>query len=244
MDFKDAKSNFFNAARYGMAAQFYWKGKKVPTQDLILDEILPMAYNGLYRVGISPKDVEYYLTIIENRVKSHNGSQWIIESYRNLLQTKKPFEAAQILVSQMYLKQARGFPVSSWSKLKNEELNILDSNLIVKHKMTTNIYSIGEDDSLELVISIMKWKNIHHMPVIKGNKRLIGLLTWTDIKEILNDTKKRKKSVGKLMKKELYTITEYENLEVAKTKMKLYNISCLPVVKNKQLLGIITSNDI
>ncbi|NNF20241.1 MAG: hypothetical protein HKN61_10720 [Flavobacteriaceae bacterium] len=26
MDFRDAKSNFFNAARYGMASQFYWEG--------------------------------------------------------------------------------------------------------------------------------------------------------------------------------------------------------------------------
>ena len=43
MDFKDIKSNFFNAARYGMAAQFYWDGKLISSQQLLLDKFLPMA---------------------------------------------------------------------------------------------------------------------------------------------------------------------------------------------------------
>ena len=84
-DFKDVKTNFFNAARYGMAAQMYWDGKYVSCKDLILDELLPMAYTGMYRYGISPKDAEYYLTIIKNRVKGLNGSEWTIRSYRHLL---------------------------------------------------------------------------------------------------------------------------------------------------------------
>ncbi len=85
MDFRDAKANFFNAARYGMSTQFYWNGKIVPSHTLILDELLPMAYRGLYSVGISPKDAEFYLTIIENRVKSKTGARWMTDSFRNIL---------------------------------------------------------------------------------------------------------------------------------------------------------------
>ena len=44
MDFKDAKSNFYNAARYGSAAQFYWNGELLPCKELLLDHLLPMAY--------------------------------------------------------------------------------------------------------------------------------------------------------------------------------------------------------
>jgi len=244
MSFKDVKSNFFNAARYGMSAQFFWNGKYIPSRDLILNELLPMAHTGLYDIGVSPKDVEYYLTIIENRVKTSNGSQWIIDNYRNLLKTKKPFEAAQILVSKMYSKQESDFPVSSWQKVDDNTSASFDNNLKVKHKMTTNIFSVDANDSLELVISIMKWKNIHHMPVINANKELIGLISWTDVEKVLNDAKKTKYSVDEVMKKEIHTITQYKSLEDAKNKMKEHKIHCLPVVYNKQLLGIITSKDL
>ena len=244
MSFKDAKSNFFNAARYGTSAQFYWEGRHVPCEQLILDEFLPLAYRGLYSAGISPKDAEYYLTIIENRIKSQNGSSWTIKSYRNLLKSTKAFEALQVLVSQMYLKQEKGFPVSTWREIKPNEKHPIKSKLKVKHKMTSNILSVDENDSIELVINIMKWKNIHHMPVIKGNKQLVGLLTWSDLEGVLSNLEKQQDSVGAIMKTELHTITQYESLEEAKEKMRTNNINCLPVVNKTQLLGIITTNDI
>jgi len=243
MNFKDIKSNFFNAARYGMSAQFYWNGKYHSSQDLILNEFLPMAYRGLHGAGISSKDVEYYLTIIENRVKTNNGSQWIINSYRNLQKSKKPFEAAQTLVSKMYIKQESDCPVSAWQRLKDDSSGTHTVKLKVTHKMTTNIFSVDPNDSVELVINIMKWKNIHHMPVINVNKELIGLISWTDVEAILDDPNRVNYSVDEVMKTELHTITQYKSLEDAKNKMKQHNINCLPVVYKKQLLGIITSKD-
>ena len=74
---------------------------------LILEELLPMAYKGLNKAGVSPKDAEYYLKIIQNRITSNNGSQWATKSYRNLLKTKKRFEAIQVLTSKMYTKQQK-----------------------------------------------------------------------------------------------------------------------------------------
>ena len=64
MDFKDAKANFFNAARYGMATQFVWDGKYVCSQNLILETLLPIAYKGLKKYGVSTKDTEHYLSLI------------------------------------------------------------------------------------------------------------------------------------------------------------------------------------
>ncbi|MGB5420319.1 CBS domain-containing protein, partial [Algibacter sp.] len=51
-DFKDVKKNFFNAARYGMATQFYCNGKYISSHKLLLDDLLPMAYKGLYSVCV------------------------------------------------------------------------------------------------------------------------------------------------------------------------------------------------
>lgn len=103
MDFKDAKSSVLSAVRYGMTAQFNWKGKLISSQCLIVDELLSMAYWGLYKRGVFPRDAENYLTVIENRVNMHKGAEWLKKSYRNLLERKKPIEALQVLTANMYL---------------------------------------------------------------------------------------------------------------------------------------------
>ena len=243
MNFKDAKANFFSAARYGMATQFVWDDKYVPSHKLILDILLPMAYKGLYKVGVSPKDVEYYLTMIENRVSSNTGAQWSVKSYRNLLKSHKAFEASQTLTANMYKKQEKGFPVSSWTSLKSHAFSPFESEKLVKHKMSTDIFSVRKKDSIELVLNIMRWKKINHMPVINNKIKIIGLVSWTDVKDILYDKEKLKKSVGSFMKTELITITQYETLEAAKQRLLNNNINCLPVVKKSKLIGIITSKD-
>jgi CBS domain-containing protein len=243
MDFKDAKANFFNAARYGMATQFVWDGKYICSQNLILEILLPIAYKGLQKAGVSSKDTEHYLSIIEKRVHSHTGAQWSVKSYRNLLKVNKEFEAAQTLTANMYKKQEKGHPVSSWSELDPNTLSPFESEMLVKHKMSTDIFSVRKKDSIELVLNLMRWKKINHMPVINNKINIIGLISWNDVKDILDDDEKIKESVSSIMKTELITITQFETLEAAKERMKKNKINSLPVVKKKRLIGILTSKD-
>lgn len=244
MNFKDAKSNFYNAARYGMNTQFIWDGKAVPSHSLILDEFLPMAYRGLYSMGVSPKDAEHYLTIIENRVKNLTGSEWITACYRNLQKQNKPYEAAQILTTHMYEKQEKNYPVSSWRVLDPDTSNKFGLNRRVEHIMSTDIFSVDEKDSVELVSKIMKWKNIHHMPVIDSNKHIVGMLSWNDIQSFVGDKKKLRSAVGDVMHTDFITIPQGESVKRVKELMERYRLDCLPVVRENMLVGIITSNDI
>lgn len=243
-DFKDVKTNFFNAARYGMGTQFIWDGKYISSQNLLLDHLLPMAYKGLYKVGISPRDAEKYLTIIENRIKSNCGSQWIVKSYRNLQEKHKPFTAAQILVANMYTKQEQDYPVGSWSVLKSYEKLGFDSEKTVKHTMSTKIFSVEKNDSLKLVLNIMKWKNIHHVPVIDKDLKLIGLLSWKDVENYIDDKNLNTIAIEDIMQKDIITTTEWMSLTEAKSLMAEHQINSLPVIKDDKLIGIITSNDI
>ena len=242
-DFKDVKNNFFNAARYGMATQFYWNGKYVSSHDLIIDELLPMAYKGLYRHGVAPKDAEYYLKIILNRVRGHNGSEWTVRNYRNLLKTHKPFEAMQILTATMYSKQEKGYPVSSWGTVHHSDQSFFSSKKIVKHIMSTDIFSVGKKDSVDLVLNMMKWKNIRHMPVIDNDKELIGLISWTDVEAYLGHAENKHNSVSRLMNTEIITIDQYASVEAAKELMDKHGIGSLPVLKNNKLIGLMTKND-
>ncbi len=245
MDFKDIKSNFFNAARYGMATQFIWDGELISSHNLILNELLPLAFKGLLKKGISEKDAQYYLGIIENRVKTNNGSQWMIKNYRNLLKTNKPFEASQILTSNIYKKQVKDKPVSSWSSLNHHFSVLTDSQKNVRHKMSKDTFTVDPKDSLELVLNIMQWKNIHHVPVINKKKDLVGLLTWRDIVGHLNDKEMIVSSVKSCMikKDDIITITQDQSLNEAKELMKKHNIHGIPVVKKGKLIGIITPKD-
>lgn len=242
MNFKDVKSNFFKAARYGMEAQFNWMGKITCAKDLILNELLPLAYKGLHQASISHSDTEKYLSIIEQRVLSQNGSQWLVQGYRNLNKDKKPFEALQILTSYMYEKQQLDFPVDSWTNLKIDDAPRFNTNYTVKHKMNTKIFSVDENDSLELVYGIMKWKNINHMPVINSKKEITGILSSKDIN--LNDNNYLNRSVKSVMKKNIITITQDDSLAKASQLMEKNNIHSLPVIHNNTLVGILTSKDI
>ncbi|WP_242083575.1 CBS domain-containing protein [Aestuariivivens sediminis] len=243
-DFKDVKNNFFNAARYGMATQFYWNGKYISSHDLILDELLPMAYKGLYSVGISPEDAEFYLKVIKDRVKSHNGSEWGIRSYRNLLKTYKRYEAMQLLTYHIYQKQQKGYPVSTWEVLKPNTSKLLKSKQTVKHIMNTDIFSVDKKDSIELVLNIMKWKNIHHMPVTDNTKKLLGILSWKDVEGYLNKKEKETIYVSKLMRKHVIVTDEHCLIEDAAKVMTDNNISLLPVLRRGKLIGLITTNDL
>jgi CBS domain-containing protein len=243
MNFKDVKSNFFNAARYGMSTQFYWDNKHVSSHDLILDELLPIAYRGLYKLNVDPKDVEHYLSIIERRVSSYTGSQWIKKSFRNLLETHKPFKAAQILTSKMYEKQQKDYPVSSWRVLDQYEDINHNGEELVKHQMSADILSVDENDSIELVVNIMKWKNIHHMPVINLDRELVGLITMKDVNMYFKNKQPIKESVKDFMTTELIVTHQFETLEKAKEIMIKNEINSLPVVKNNKLIAIITTND-
>tara|TARA_R110002049_G_scaffold219075_3_gene390814 strand:- start:4864 stop:6714 length:1851 start_codon:yes stop_codon:yes gene_type:complete len=242
-DFKDVKTNFFNAARYGMATQFYWNGQHISSYNLILNELLPMAYKGLYSVGVLPKDAEHYLKVIKNRVQGTNSSEWLVRNYRGLLKQHKPYEAVQILTAKMYEKQEKGYPVSTWGMLHYADESPFKENRVVKHVMSSDIFSVDKKDSIELVLNIMKWKNIHHMPVISRDRKLVGLISWTDVKTYLDRPKQQNDSVSKLMKTDITTIDEYTSIEVAKKLMVESGIGSLPVVKNNKLIGLVTLND-
>jgi CBS domain-containing protein len=88
----------------------------------------------------------------------------------------------------------------------------------------------------------MKWKKIHHMPVINKNKQLAGLLTWTDVIKLSD--KELNLRVKDVMTKNLITISQEAPLEEAKALMQKHKINCLPVVRERELLGILTTNDL
>ncbi|HMQ07092.1 MAG TPA: glutamate-cysteine ligase family protein [Saprospiraceae bacterium] len=243
IDFKEIKSNFYRAARYGMYSQFDWKGKMYTAKALLSELLLPMARSGLHRCGISSDEIEKYLQVIENRIIHHNGSEWMIRSYRNLQKIMKRESALEVLTIEMLKYQEEELPVSHWPVLKASNFHSLYQEKKVKHVMSTDIFTVEGKDPLEWVVNLMFWKNIHHMPVVNKKNKLLGLITWTDVLKYKENRDSIKYSVNQMMKKRIVTIDSESTVEKAKTIMEKHNFNCLPVVNNGILLGIITSKD-
>ncbi len=244
MDFKDAKSNFYNAARYGTAAQFYWNGLLVPCQELLLDQFLPMAYRGLYRMKVKPKDVEKYLGIIENRIRGRNGSRWIVESLRKLSENHKSSEALRILTACMHENEQKGYAIDAWQLARGYEYVPKEQDKMVRHYMNTKIITAQQYDSAALVLKMMQWKGIHHVPIVDSHFDLVGLLTWTDVTKYLENPKELQIAIKDIMRKKLITTTPETTIMKAKQIMLQQQINCLPVVEGKKLMGIITTKDL
>lgn len=244
MDFKDIKANFFKAARYGLATQFVWDNKLISSQELILGILIPMARIGLNRLNIPAQEIDRYISIIENRMKGKTGADWIIGSYRNLLKSKKKNEAHQVLTAHLFLNQEKGKPVGEWDLLEPDAMTTFGITKRVMHVMNTDIFSVEENDSVELVVQMMQWKNIHHIPVIRGDKELVGLLSWSDVERFFKIPDEVQICVGRIMKMELITITQDKTVDEARQLMAEHQISSLPVVKGNKLVGIVTTKDI
>jgi hypothetical protein len=78
MSFSAAESNFEEGARLGIDSKTYWPGLgEVPSTELVLRRLLPMAHEGLQRWGVSRAVCDRFLTIIEQRcLKGVNGASW------------------------------------------------------------------------------------------------------------------------------------------------------------------------
>lgn len=110
--FAFAKNNFYACAQSGMDAQISWLDQKeYGVQELLSNELLPQARQGLLDMGILKEDIKkYFDDVIPGRVtKKQNGAQWqraFIQKYGPDFQT----------MTQKYLEhQNSGIPVHSWS---------------------------------------------------------------------------------------------------------------------------------
>jgi CBS domain-containing protein len=109
--------------------------------------------------------------------------------------------------------------------------------------MSTDIFSVDKNDSIELVLNIMNWKNINHMPVINFERELVGLITMKDVNAYFNNEEPLKESVKDFMTKKLITINQFETIDNAKALMRKHDINSLPVLRKNKLIGILTTND-
>lgn len=244
MDFRDAKSNFIKAARTGKASVMHWEDRLVSVRDLVTKEMLPIAYQGLRKMKIDQADIEKYLSIIEQRATSRTGAQWQIQNFRLLRQNMKQDDALLAVTKAIYDNQQTGKPVHEWPALTSDP-KAQQSAYLVGHIMSTQLFTVHEKDLAELATNVMQWKNIHHVPVEDQTRKLVGLLTWSQMEHYRESATTNELSiVADIMETNVRTVSPETTIEDAIVIMKSEDIGCLPVIQHDQVVGIITIVDI
>ena len=244
MDFRDAKANFIKAARTGKESVMSWRGELVSVRDLVLKTLLPIARSGLDKSGVDSADAERLLTVIEHRAAGITGSQWSVGSYRALRKNARQDDALLALTKCMYRNQQSNRPVHQWPLVAGAP-DIHEAAHQVQHVMSTQLFTVNENDLAELAISIMLWKNIHHVPVEDDAGDLCGLLTWTHIKRFRERAGNQDdRTVADIMTRDVLTVAPDTEITEAIQQMKQREFGCLPVVQDRHLVGIITIADV
>eukprot|EP00898_Chlorokybus_atmophyticus_P003226 jgi/Chlat1/3904/Chrsp26S04020 len=117
MSFDDAKRNLFAAAEHGLHAELVWfDGRTASAADLLLQELIPRAEQGLKSAGVATEDVQRYLGIIQGRCQTRQtGSQWLLDSLD--VNAVRDQELRRI-TKEMLRLQNSGQPVHTWPVAK------------------------------------------------------------------------------------------------------------------------------
>lgn len=253
MSFGTARENFINAARFGIGAQLAWplgrrkpKGE-LPVGELIQDHLLPLARQGLADWGVEAGDIDRYLAVVEARVRTkHTGAVWQLESLDKLRDTGTLAERLAALTGATITRQKGGRPVAEWELAAIEEGGGWARHYSrVGDYMTTDLFTVNEDELVDLVAAMMYWKHIRHVPVEDNSHRLVGLVTHRTLLRLLANGAQSGQAipVRDIMEREVYTISpEAPTLEAIRL-MREHKVACLPVVKGDRLVGIITERD-
>ncbi|AGZ51128.1 glutamate--cysteine ligase [Mycobacterium kansasii] len=119
MSFAAAQANFFAAARHGIDAPMHWPGLgEVPTRELVLTTLLPMAHDGLRRWGVDAEVRDRFLGVIEGRASvGRNGATWQVATVRGLEDGGMNRRAALAEMLRRYCKHMHANePVHTWGE--------------------------------------------------------------------------------------------------------------------------------
>jgi acetoin utilization protein AcuB len=126
--------------------------------------------------------------------------------------------------------------------------------MLVKHRMTPNPITITPDTKVPDALKLTREKGINYLPVIGRRNRLVGIVSRNDLMQAAPSKATTLSvfeanyllahlEVNEIMNDPI-TVAEDTPLEEGARLMVEKDIGCLPVMRGKDLVGIITETDI
>ena len=133
------------------------------------------------------------------------------------------------------------------------------NNTKLSEIMTTNIVTVGPNDSMELVENIFNNNKFHHLPVVDEDEKLLGILSKSDYLAVCDSMSYFNKEAGSIQNKRLFKsllVKDMMHFAVAKLKpehtvlaaagyFKENLFHAIPIVNDQGYLeGIVTTFDL
>ncbi len=249
LQFADVKANFLAAAREGLRAQQIWfDDQQVTAQELLLDNLLPLAREGLAESGIDEEDIERYIGTVEKRVeRRRTGARWLLESLDRMKDQASPHECLRALTSSMIEQQQGGNPIADWELAEfclTQDWR--DSYRTVGQFMATDLFTVRPDDIVDFAASLMEWRYVRHVPVEDDSGHLLGLVSHRQLLRLVarGGRDGQTSMVRDVMHSNPLSVTPETTTVEAIRIMREKRLSCLPVVKDGKLVGLVTEYDL
>ncbi len=250
LGFDDTRANLVAAARLGLKAGFAWlDGKTEAAPALILDQLLPLARDGLLSAGVAAGDVDRYLGVIEKRVETQaTGARWLERSLMKLGTSGTRAERMAALTAAVARRQQDGKPCHEWDLAEiSEGGGWRHHYLQVEQVMTTDLFTVQEDELVDLAAFLMDSRNVRQVPVEDDERRLVGLVSYGAVLRQLAVEPRSEDDyaipVKAIMESNPVSVTPETATVDAIGLMREHNVTCLPVVKGERLVGIVSVGD-
>ncbi len=124
----------------------------------------------------------------------------------------------------------------------------------VEKWMNREVVTVAPDDSFRVALNLIRQKGIRHLPVVEG-RRLVGIVTDRDLRQAAPSGATslsihelhyllEKLAIREVMTKQVVTIRPEQTVEEAAMLLLGHRIGGLPVVRDGELVGILTETDI
>ena len=123
----------------------------------------------------------------------------------------------------------------------------------VREIMTTEVTTLGRNDSLQLVKDIMTLGRVRHFPVV-DDRAVVGVVSQRDLYKaslgsVMKYGEKAQRAflegivVKEVMSDPPITIAPHASVQEAARLMMEKKIGCLPVLEGAKLVGLVTETD-
>ncbi|MBD1380146.1 acetoin utilization AcuB family protein [Metabacillus arenae] len=123
--------------------------------------------------------------------------------------------------------------------------------MIIEQIMQQDVVTLFPENTLEEAIKTMNSRHIRHLPIVSKDGLLAGILSDRDLKdaspsifELKDRMNELKKPVSTIMKKDVITCHPLDFVEEISAVFYEHRIGCVPVIKHKKLVGIVTETDL
>jgi CBS domain-containing protein len=124
----------------------------------------------------------------------------------------------------------------------------------VRDIMTTEVTTLGRNDSLQLAKDIMTLGRVRHFPVVDDDGKVVGVVSQRDLYKaslgsVMKYGEKAQRAflegiaVKEVMSDPPITIPPHATVQEAARLMMEKKIGCLPVLEGPKLVGIVTETD-